>query len=144
MNSNLLGQDPLAGETYYPHDLEGMLARVVRVDRVTVESSATWRRTRRLGSRMPVAVAIASLAGASLAGAGLAAAASGVDHAPGLAHTARVAPARSMRFLPHWTPAGTVSVPPTAPVPGPPHWTAAGPGSTPPTAPSVPGRASDS
>jgi hypothetical protein len=77
LNNNLLGQDPLAGDTYFPQDFEGMLARVVRIDRATSESTAAPRRRFQLRMRMPVVVAIASLAGASLAGAGLAAAASG-------------------------------------------------------------------
>jgi hypothetical protein len=74
MNSNLLGQDPLIGDTYYPKDFEGMLARVVRIDRAT-GSNPIPRRRLQLRSRMPIAIAVASLAGASLAGAGLAAAA---------------------------------------------------------------------
>jgi hypothetical protein len=75
VDNNLLGQDPLARETYFPKDFEGMLTRVVRIERATSESTATPRRKLQLRSRMPVVVAIASLAGASLAGAGLAAAA---------------------------------------------------------------------
>lgn len=69
MNSNLLGQDPLIGDTYYPRGFEGMLARVVRIDRAT-GSNPIPRRRLQLRSRMPIAIAVASLAGA----AGLAAA----------------------------------------------------------------------
>lgn len=118
MNNNLLGQDPLAVDTYFPQDFEGMLARVVRIDRATSESTATPRRRFQLRLRMPVVVAIASLAGASLAGAGLAVAASGgrAGHnlpnpnaagretllsikPPALTHRSGVAP-RSMGTLP--------------------------------------------
>jgi hypothetical protein len=135
MTNNLLGNDPLVVDTYYPHDFEGMLARIVRVDRMSVEQNVPSPRRSRLRSRMPIAVAIASLAGASLAG-GLAAASSGGGHAQSGAHDVRVAPARESGSVLHWTPAGPGSTPPAGAVSGPPHWSPAGPGSTAPSNPS--------
>jgi hypothetical protein len=89
MDDNLLGEVPVAWDTYYPQDLEGMFARVVRVERAATDPARLPRRTYRLRSRTPVAIAIASLAGASLVGAGLAAAASSGGRAPGFGHAIR-------------------------------------------------------
>lgn len=133
MNTNLLGQDPLVADTYYPRDFEEILARVVCVDRSPNESVAPSRRGLRLHSRMPIIIAIASLAGASLAGAGLAAAAGGGVHTPGSAPAIRITPKISNGILPQWSPAGSGSTPPAGAVSGPPHWSPAGPGSVPPS-----------
>jgi hypothetical protein len=125
MNSDLLGQDPLAGDTYYPQDFEGMLSRVVRIDRAQVESSATPRRRLQLRSRLPIAIAIASLAGASLASAGLAAAASNGGNAPRVVH----AGATQSRSRGSDDACGITA---EAPPPGPPRWSPVLPGSVPP------------
>jgi hypothetical protein len=137
MNSDLLGQDPLGGDIYYPQDFEGMLARVVRIDLAQVESNAAPRRRLQLRSRLPIAVAIASLAGASVAGAGLAAAARNGGHAPWVVH------ASAMRTRSSGSDACGVGA--GTPPPGPPRSFPVQPGSVPPPEyPCVPGMSSTS